>query len=60
MNEVEKYEKVLEVILSMLGILSGHFEDILNIVHAFNEDPSSIDLDELERKLQNLKPLPEE
>ena len=60
MNEVEKYEKVLEIILSMLGILSGHFEDILNIVHAFNEDPSSIDLDELERKLQNLKPLPEE
>jgi len=60
MNDFEKYERVLEVILNMVGILSGHFEDILNIVHAFAEDPSSVDLDELERKLQNLKPLPEE
>ena len=58
MSDLEKYEKFLEIILSAIGIISGHFEDILNIIHAFEEDPSSVDLDEIERKLSALEPLP--
>ena len=58
MNDIEKYERFLEIALNAIGILSGHFEDILNIFHAFEEDPSTVNLDDLERKLMALKPLP--
>ena len=59
MSDIEQYEKFLSLILNAIGILSGHFEDILNIVHAFEEDPASVNLDELEVKISNLRPLPE-
>lgn len=60
MNEFEKYEKFFELVMNVLSVLSGHFEDILNVIHAFKEDPNDVDLEELERKIRALQPLPEE
>jgi len=46
--------EILALIIQGLSLVLGHMSDILKVYHAAQTDPDSVDLEELQRKIDAL------
>ena len=48
-------DRTIALILEALALIVGHLSGIIEIIRSLSKDPDSIDLDELEKKVAELR-----